>query len=109
MRRPATRARAGRGLVRRVVGADAHRLTLVQPFEVRPSFPRASWYLRRLASKPVRGRLDNKWPRRLRTASCSSSQKMKGGGFMSGRMKALLVALGALGFAAMNGSLPWGP
>jgi len=28
---------------------------------------------------------------------------------MSGRMKALLVALGALGFAAMNGSLPWGP
>lgn len=35
--------------------------------------------------------------------------KKKGGGFMSGRMKALLVALGALGFAAMNGSLPWGP
>jgi len=28
---------------------------------------------------------------------------------MSGRMKVLLVLLGALGFAAMNGSLPWGP
>jgi len=28
---------------------------------------------------------------------------------MTGRMKVLLVALGALGFAAMNGSLPWGP
>src|SRR3954462_12905690 len=27
---------------------------------------------------------------------------------MSGRTKALLVALGALGFAAMDGSLPWG-
>jgi hypothetical protein len=26
---------------------------------------------------------------------------------MTGRMKVLLVALGALGFAAMNGSLPW--
>jgi len=24
-------------------------------------------------------------------------------------MKAFLVLLGALGFAAMNGSLPWGP
>jgi len=28
---------------------------------------------------------------------------------MPGRMKALLVLLGAFGFAAMNGSLPWGP
>jgi hypothetical protein len=28
---------------------------------------------------------------------------------MPGRMKAFLVLLGALGFAAMNGSLPWGP
>jgi hypothetical protein len=28
---------------------------------------------------------------------------------MPGRMKALVVLLGALGFAAMNGSLPWGP
>jgi len=28
---------------------------------------------------------------------------------MSGRMKTFLVLLGALGFAAMNGSLPWGP
>ena len=28
---------------------------------------------------------------------------------MSGRMKAFLVLLGAIGFAAMNGSLPWGP
>jgi hypothetical protein len=36
-------------------------------------------------------------------------RQVKGGGLMSGRMKALLVALGALGFAAMNGSLPWGP
>ena len=39
----------------------------------------------------------------------SLSQLKKGGGLMSGRMKALLVALGAIGFAAMNGSLPWGP
>jgi hypothetical protein len=28
---------------------------------------------------------------------------------MSVRMKAFLVLLGALGLAAMNGSLPWGP
>jgi hypothetical protein len=28
---------------------------------------------------------------------------------MSGRMKALLAALAALGFAALNGSYPWGP
>jgi hypothetical protein len=28
---------------------------------------------------------------------------------MSGRMKALLAALAALGFAALNGSWPWGP
>jgi len=28
---------------------------------------------------------------------------------MSGRMKAVLAALAALGFAAMNGSWPWGP
>jgi len=28
---------------------------------------------------------------------------------MSGRMKAFVVLLGALGYAAMNGSLPWGP
>jgi hypothetical protein len=28
---------------------------------------------------------------------------------MSGRMKALLAALAALGFAALNGSSPWGP
>jgi hypothetical protein len=28
---------------------------------------------------------------------------------MSGRMKAVLAALAALGFAALNGSWPWGP
>jgi hypothetical protein len=28
---------------------------------------------------------------------------------MSGRMKALLAALAAIGFAAMNASFPWGP
>jgi hypothetical protein len=28
---------------------------------------------------------------------------------MSGRMKALLAALAAIGFAAMNASSPWGP
>jgi hypothetical protein len=32
-----------------------------------------------------------------------------GGGAMSGRMKAVLAALAAIGFAALNGSWPWGP
>jgi hypothetical protein len=39
----------------------------------------------------------------------ASRQLTKGGGLMTGRMKVLLVTLGALGLAAMNGSLPWGP
>jgi len=40
--------------------------------------------------------------------ACGSPEVGKEVG-MSGRMKAFLVLLGALGFAAMNGSLPWGP
>jgi len=38
-----------------------------------------------------------------------SKPRVRKGVLMSGRMKALLVALAALGFAAMNASAPWGP
>jgi hypothetical protein len=38
-----------------------------------------------------------------------SKPRVRKGVLMSGRMKALLAALAAIGFAAMNASLPWGP
>jgi hypothetical protein len=45
----------------------------------------------------------------LRYPVLPEPEELKGGGLMSGRMKALLITLAALGFAATNASAPWGP
>src|SRR5690242_9265424 len=107
-RLPETLARVVKAGAQHVSGVGAARLTLVQssllrPFECFHLRPQCAWR-------------QNPSGRCLTTNGCGASvpalprrQLTKGGGLMTGRMKVLLVALGALGFAAMNGSLPWGP